>query len=127
MITTEEVKSALRVVPTIMCINIGFNVGYNGMDIYAAVGCQMDVRLPDVQWLRDFLLLPQGQLNGNFFSLGNNASIIIAIRILEGFLLPKLKQMLGKKIPCKAKYMAGFSLIVLANFTGVAIELVRRT
>jgi len=127
MITTEEVKSALRVIPTIMCINIGFNVGYNGMDIYAAAGCQMDVRLPDVQWLRDFLLLPQGQLNGNFFSLGNNASIIIAIPILEGFLFPKLKQMLGKTIPRKAKYVAGFSLIVLANFTGVAIELVRRT
>jgi len=127
MITTEEVKSALRVIPTVMCINIGFNVGYNGMDIYGAAACQMDVRAPDVQWLRDFLLLPQGQLNGNFFSLGNNASIIIAIPILEGFLFPKLKQMLGKPIPRKAKYVAGFSLIVLANFIGVAIELVRRT
>lgn len=124
-ISTEEVRSALRVIPTIICINVGFNVGYNGMDIYQATACQMDVRL-DTQWLRDVLMLPNGQFNGNFFSLGNNSSIIIAIPFLEGFLFPKLKQMRGKAVPRKAKYVAGFSLIVLANFIAVAIELVRR-
>jgi len=95
------------------------------MDIYQATACQMDVRL-DTQWLRDVLMLPNGQFNGNFFSLGNNSSIIIAIPFLEGFLFPKLKQMRGKAVPRKAKYVAGFSLIVLANFIAVAIELVRR-
>jgi len=124
-ISTEEVKSALRVIPTVICINVGFNVGYNGMDIYQATACQMDVRL-DTQWLRDVLMLPNGQFNGNFFSLGNNSSIIIAIPFLEGFLFPKLKQMRGKAVPRKAKYIAGFSLIVLANFIGAGIELVRR-
>merc|ERR1712050_383095 len=78
-ITTDEVRSALRVIPTIMCINIGFNVGYNGMDIYGSAACQMDVRAPDISWVKSLFLIPQGQLNGNFFSLGNNASIIIAI------------------------------------------------
>jgi len=103
-----------------MCINIGFNVGYNGMDIYGAAACQMDVRLPD------FLLLPSGQLNGNFFSLGNNASIIVAIPFLEVFLFPRLKHMFGKPISRKAKFVAGFTLIVFANLIGVVIELMRR-
>jgi len=127
-ITTAEVKTALRVLPTIMCINIGFNVGYNGMDIYGAAACQMDVTVPDVSWLRSVLLIPQGQFNGNFFSLGNNASIIFAIPILEGFIMPKLKQWRGgKAVPRKAKYVAGFLLIILANVTGIIIETVRRT
>jgi len=124
-ISTNEVKTALRVIPTIMCINIGFNVGYNGMDIYGAAACQMDVRL-DVPWLQDVLLLPNGQFNGNFFSLGNNSSIIIAVPFIEGFLFPKLRQMRGKPISRKAKYVVGFALIILANLVGALIELVRR-
>jgi len=124
-ISTDEVKTALRVIPTIMCINIGFNVGYNGMDIYGAAACQMDVRL-DVPWLQDVLLLPNGQFNGNFFSLGNNSSIIIAVPFIEGFLFPKLRQMRGKPISRKAKYVVGFALIILANLVGALIELVRR-
>lgn len=127
-ITTAEVKTALRVLPTIMCINIGFNVGYNGMDIYGAAACQMDVTVPDVEWLRSLLLIPQGQFNGNFFSLGNNASIIFAIPILEGLIMPKLKAIRGgKAVPRKAKYVAGFLLIILANVTGIIIETVRRS
>lgn len=125
-ISTFEVKSFLRAIPTIMCINIGFNVGYNGMDIYGAAACQMDVRVPDVDWLRSILLLPDGQFNGNFYSLGNNASIIIAIPIIEGWLMPKLKRSLGYAVPRKAKYIAGFLLIVLANLVGMIIEIVRR-
>jgi len=95
------------------------------MDIYGAAACQMDVRL-DAKWLQDILLLPNGQFNGNFFSLGNNASIIIAIPFLEGFLLPKIRQMRGKPIPRKAKYVAGFLLVIAANLVGVVIELARR-
>lgn len=125
-ITTEDVKSALRVIPTIMCINIGFNVGYNGMDIYGATACQMDVRVPDIKFLRDVLLIPAGQFNGNFFSLGNNASIIIAIPLLEGCLMPWIKRKLGYPVPRKAKYVAGFALIVLANVSGMIIESFRK-
>jgi len=125
-VTTVEVKSFLRAIPTIMCINIGFNVGYNGQDIYGAAACQMDVRVPDVSWLRSVLLLPEGQFNGNFYSLGNNASIIIAIPIIEAIIMPRLKRALGYPVPRKAKYVAGFLLIVLANFSGMFIEMVRR-
>jgi len=124
-ITTEEVKTALRVIPTIMCINVGFNVGYNGMDIYGAAACQMDVRVPDVEWLRQVFLVPQGQFNGNFFSLGNNFSIITAIPLLEGYLLPAIERSRGA-VSRKSKYTAGFLLIILANMLGVVIELVRR-
>lgn len=124
-ITTEEVKTALRVIPTIMCINVGFNVGYNGMDIYGAAACQMDVRVPDVEWLRQVFLVPQGQFNGNFFSLGNNFSIITAIPLLEGYLLPAIERSRGA-VSRKSKYTAGFLLIMLANMLGVVIELVRR-
>jgi len=124
-LTTEEVKTALRVIPTIMCINVGFNVGYNGMDIYGAAACQMDVRVPDVDWLRQALLVPQGQFNGNFFGLGNNFSIITAIPLLEGYLLPAIERSRGP-VSRKSKYTAGFLLIILANMVGVVIELVRR-
>jgi len=126
-ISTAEVISALKVIPTLMCINIGFNVGYNGMDIYGSAACQMDVRVPDVGWLRSILLLPEGQFNGPFFSLGNNAAIIIAIPLLEGVIMPKLKRMRGgRPVPRKAKYIAGFLLIILANVTGSVIEIMRR-
>lgn len=126
IISTEEVKSALRVIPTIMCINIGFNVGYNGMDIYGATACQMDVRVP-FQWMRDVFLLPQGQFNGNFYSLGNNLSIIIAIPFLEGFLMPTIKRMRGGlPVSRKAKYIAGFALIILANVSGMILEAMRK-
>merc|ERR1712007_296623 len=95
-------------------------------DIYGVAACQMDVRVPDMKWLRDVLLLPQGQFNGNFFSLGNNLSIIVAIPFLEGFLLPKLKQLLGRPVMRNEKYVVGFLLIVIANMTGVLIEVIRR-
>jgi len=125
-LSAEEVQSALRVIPTIMCINIGFNVAYNGMDIYGAAACQMDVRVPDIDWLRDILLLKGGQFNGNFYSLGNNASIILAIPLLEACIFPMLKRMRGGiPVPRKAKYIAGFLLVVLANCSGILIEHVR--
>merc|ERR1712071_365643 len=84
-ITSADVRSAFKIIPTLMAINIGFNVGYNGMDIYQLQACQMDVRAPDVEWLRDILLIPKypGQLNGNFYSLGNNLSIILMIPLFE--------------------------------------------
>lgn len=126
-ITTAEVKSALKVIPTILCINIGFNVGYNGMDIYGAAACQMNTLAPNVDWVKSLFLIPQGQLNGNFYSLGNNASIIIAIPLLETLILPAITRARGgRQIPRKGKYIAGFALVMIANFCGMFIEIVRR-
>lgn len=126
-ISTAEVRTVFKVIPTILAINIGFNVGYNGMDIYGAAACQMDVRAPNIQWLRDALLIPNGQLNGNFFSLGNNFSIILMIPVLEMLIFPMLKRARGgEPIPRKAKYIMGFFLIIVANAVGALIEQVRR-
>jgi len=126
-ITTEDVKSALRVIPIVLCINIGFNVGYNGMDIYAVAACQMDVRVPQVQWLRNVLLLPKGQFNGNFYSLGNNGAIILFVPLLEGLILPMMRRARnGRQIPRKAKYITGFILVILSNVCGMILEYIRR-
>lgn len=127
-ISTAEVITALRVVPTILCINIGFNVGYNGMDIYGAAACQMNVQAPPLKWLQNILLIQKaGQLNGNFYSLGNNISIIIAIPLLEMCIWPALRRMRGgAPISRKAKYIAGFLIVILANVVGMIIEIIRR-
>jgi len=126
-ITTAEVRTALKVIPTILCINIGFNVGYNGMDIYGSAACQMDVLAPNIAWVKSLFLIPRGQLNGNFYSLGNNASIIIAIPLLETIILPAITRARGgRQIPRVGKYIAGFLLVILANCAGMLIEIVRR-
>merc|ERR1712100_557681 len=46
--------------------------------------------------------------------------------IIEAIIMPRLKRALGYPVPRKAKYVAGFLLIVLANFSGMFIEMVRR-
>jgi len=127
-ISTAEVISAFRVIPTVLCINIGFNVAYNNMDINGAVACQMDVQAPPLKWLQQILLISKaGQLNGNFYSLGNNLSIIITIPLLEMCIWPALRRMRGgAPIPRKAKYIAGFLIVVLANVSGIIIEIIRR-
>merc|ERR1719230_1672656 len=43
-ITTEEVKGFMRALPTIICVTVGFNLCYGGMDIYQIQACQMDTR-----------------------------------------------------------------------------------
>lgn len=40
--------------------------------------------------------------------------------------MPMLKRKLGYAVPRKAKYVAGFLIIILANVTGMLIEVVRR-
>jgi len=128
-ITSADVRSAFRILPTLFAINVGFNVGYNSMDIYQLQACQMNVQAPDVSWLKSFLLIPQipGQLNGNFYSLGNNASIIIMIPLFEALIFPMLTKMRGgRPIPRKSKYILGFLLVVAANMVGVVIEVFRR-
>merc|ERR1719169_144513 len=64
--TLEEVKGALACMPTILCINIGFNIAYNAMNnAYPAQACQMDT------------IVFGSQINGAFFNLGDAIGIIV--------------------------------------------------
>jgi len=72
-------------------------------------------------------MLPHGQFNGNFYSLGNNAAIILFVPLLEGLILPALRRARGgQDLRRKTKYIVGFLLIILANVCGMIIEYVRR-
>merc|ERR1711967_56138 len=92
-ITTEEVKGFMRALPTIICVTIGFNICYGGMDIYQVQACQMDTRTGFPDWLNKFFFLSGGQFNGVFFSLGNNASIIVCIPLFEKVVFPCIKSL----------------------------------
>eukprot|EP00931_Biecheleriopsis_adriatica_P124097 TRINITY_DN99193_c0_g1_i1.p1 TRINITY_DN99193_c0_g1~~TRINITY_DN99193_c0_g1_i1.p1 ORF type:complete len:632 (-),score=93.29 TRINITY_DN99193_c0_g1_i1:28-1923(-) len=112
-ITTEDVRGALSCVPTIICINVGFNIPYNAMNnAYPAQACQMDTRL-----------LGQ-QLNGSFFSLGDAFAIIILVPCFESLLYPSLQKWRGP-VSRSAKYSAGFLLAIAANLSAALIEHVR--
>merc|ERR1719440_978579 len=76
-ISMDEVKGALACMPTILCINVGFNIAYNAMNnAYPAQACQMDTRLFGTQ------------LNGAFFTLGDAIAIIVLVPFFEGVLFP---------------------------------------
>jgi dipeptide/tripeptide permease len=125
-ITTDEVKGFMRALPTIICVTIGFNICYGGMDIYQIQACQMDTRTGFPEWLDKFFFL-NGQFNGVFFSLGNNASIIVCIPLFEKVVFPALKSMRGgKPISRMAKYDAGFIFAILGCVLGIVIEYVRK-
>merc|ERR1719446_1362716 len=77
-ISLEEVKGALACMPTILCINIGFNIAYNAMNnAYPAQACQMDTRL-----------FGGTQLNGAFFTLGDALAIIVLVPFFETVVYP---------------------------------------
>jgi len=125
-ITTEEVKGFMRALPTIICVTIGFNICYGGMDIYQIQACQMDTRTGFPEWLNKFFFL-NGQFNGVFFSLGNNASIIVCIPLFEKVVFPAIKSMRrGKPISRMAKYDVGFLFAILGCVLGIVIEAVRK-
>ncbi len=63
------------------------------MDIYQLQARQMDTRTWLPKALNDFFVLGVGQFNGDSFSLGDNASIIICIPIFEMLVSPALKRM----------------------------------
>eukprot|EP00441_Pelagodinium_beii_P025945 CAMPEP_0197677352 /NCGR_PEP_ID=MMETSP1338-20131121/88260_1 /TAXON_ID=43686 ORGANISM="Pelagodinium beii, Strain RCC1491" /NCGR_SAMPLE_ID=MMETSP1338 /ASSEMBLY_ACC=CAM_ASM_000754 /LENGTH=554 /DNA_ID=CAMNT_0043258167 /DNA_START=138 /DNA_END=1802 /DNA_ORIENTATION=- len=115
-ISSADVKSALQCVPTIICINVGFNIPYNAMNnAYPAQACQMDTRF-----------LGQ-QLNGSFFSLGDAFAIILLVPCFEKLLYPAVKRWQGgQPISRLAKYTTGFSLAIVANLSAALIEHVRR-
>lgn len=126
-ITTEEVRGFLRAMPTIIAVSIGFNMCYNGMDIYQQQACQMDTRTGFSQTLNEFFFLQGGQFNGVFFGLGDNASIIICIPILEMWVFPALKRMRGgKPVSRMAKFNAGFFFAILGCVVGMIIEIIRK-
>lgn len=126
-ITIDAAKGAFRIIPAIFLVNVGFMVCYNSMDEYSVMACQMNVLLPDWQWLRDFLMCEQGQLNGNFFGLADNAAIIGLIPLLEIVVFPAYKRRNnGRPVSRKVKYACGFGLILLAIASAILIEHVRR-
>jgi len=114
-ISAQDVRKAFACLPTIICINVGFNVPYNAMNMaYAAQACQMDTRLFGEQ------------LNGAFFSLGDAFAIIIFVPILETVFYPTLLHWRGKHATRTEKYTAGFVFAMAANVSAMAIEHVRR-
>jgi dipeptide/tripeptide permease len=125
-ITTEEVRGFMRALPTIICVTIGFNICYGGMDIYQIQACQMDTRTGFPKWLDSFFFL-KGQFNGVFFSLGDNASIIVCIPLMESVIFPALKSMRrGKPVSRMMKYDAGFFFCILACVIGIILEYFRK-
>merc|ERR1711937_973977 len=68
-----------------------------------------------------------GQFNGVFFSLGNNASIIVCIPLFEKVVFPCIKSMRGGKTLSRAtKYNFGFFFAILGCALGIAIEQARK-
>merc|ERR1711881_497530 len=112
-ITIDEVKGALACIPTILCINVGFNIPYNAMNnAYPAQACQMDTRL-----------FGGDQLNGAFFSLGDAAAIIILVPFFENVVWPCVTRLRrGRPVTRWAKYTMGFLLVILANVSAAVIE-----
>jgi hypothetical protein len=133
-ITTEEVRGFMRALPTIICVTVGFNVCYGGMDVYPIQACQMDVRTGMPEWLNDFFFLSKTkQFNLTFFGLGNNSSIIIIIIIIimiplfEGLIWPAVRKCRGG-VPVKrmTKFNMGFFFCLLSVVLGIIIEQVRK-
>lgn len=117
----------MRALPTIICVSIGFNLCYGGMDIYQLQACQMDTRTGFPQALNDVFFLKTGQFNGVFYSLGDNASIIICIPLLEMWIFPALKRMRGGVgISRMTKFNVGFFFAILGCVVGIALEFIRR-
>lgn len=126
-ITTEEVKGFMKTIPTIVCVTVGFNICYGGMDIYQIQACQMDTRTGFPDWLNSFFFLSGGQFNGVFFSLGNNASIIVCIPLFEKVVFPWIKSMRrGQPVSRKTKYNFGFLFAILGCVIGIVIEIARK-
>lgn len=127
-ITTEEVRGLLRALPTIVCVTIGFNICYGGMDIYQIQACQMDSRTGFPDWLNKFFLLSgTKQFNGVFFNLANNASIIVCIPLFENVVFPCLRSMnRGLPISRKAKFNFGFFFAMAGCVIGMVIESFRK-
>jgi len=127
-ITTEEVRGFMRALPTIVCVTVGFNVCYGGMDIYPIQACQMDIRTGLPGWLNDiFFLSDTKQFNSTFYGLGNNAAIIIMIPLFESVIWPAVKKCRGGvPVSRMTKFNLGFFFCILSCAIGVALEAMRK-
>lgn len=128
-LTTEEVRGFFRALPTIICVTVGFNVCYGGMDIYPIQACQMDVQSSMPKWLDDFFFLSgiSPQFNSVFYGLGNNIAIIVAIPIVEGLVWPAVRKCRGGRAVSRlTKFNIGFFFCLLSIVVGVVIEDIRR-
>lgn len=115
-ITTAHVRGALDCVPTIICINVGFNIPYNAMNnAYPAQACQMDTRLFGQQ------------LNGSFFSLGDAFGIILLVPLYEKVIFPAIRRYRGYHLNRSTKYVLGFSFAIAANLSAALLEHLRRS
>lgn len=127
-ITTEEVRGFMRALPTIVCVTVGFNVCYGGMDVYPIQACQMDIRTGLPRWVDSIFFLEQtGQFNSTFYGLGDNAAIIIMIPLFEIVIFPLIKKCRGGvPVSRMMKFNLGFFLCILALIIGVLMEAVRK-
>lgn len=116
-VSLEDVRGALACVPTIICVNVGFNIPYNaGDNAYPTMACQMDTRVFGGE-----------QLNGAFITLGNAFTIILLVPLFENFLFPWLERCRGgRPVTRWAKYNAGFAFVIAANLVAALIERARR-
>lgn len=115
-VTVDDVRGAFACMPTIVCVNLGFNILYNAMNnAYPVQACQMDTRIFG------------HQLNGSFFGLGDAFAIIVFVPLLEIFAYPALQRLRGgRPVTRWAKYTAGFLFGMMANLSAAYIEFVRR-
>jgi dipeptide/tripeptide permease len=128
-LTTDEVRGFFRALPTIICVTVGFNVCYGGMDIYPIQACQMDTQTGLPTWLNAFFFLnPENpQFNSVFYGLGNNIAIIVAIPIVEGLVWPAVRKCRGgRPVSRMTKFNLGFFFCLVSIVVGVIIEDIRR-
>jgi dipeptide/tripeptide permease len=118
----------MRALPTIVCVTVGFNVCYGGMDVYPIQACQMDCQTGAPEWLNDFFFLGKTkQFNSTFFGLGDNLAIIIMIPLFEGVIWPFMKRMRnGVPVSRKTKFNLGFFFCVISCVVGIILEIIRK-
>lgn len=127
-LTTEEVRGFMRALPTIVCVTVGFNVCYGGMDVYPIQACQMDCQTGAPEWLNDFFFLGKTkQFNSTFFGLGDNLAIIIMIPLFEAVIWPFCKRCRGG-VPVQrmTKFNLGFFFCIIACVVGIILEVIRK-
>mmetsp|Transcript_37159 Transcript_37159/g.95969 ORF Transcript_37159/g.95969 Transcript_37159/m.95969 type:complete len:396 (+) Transcript_37159:690-1877(+) len=114
-ISAGDVKAALAMMPTILCVNVGFRIPANAINAFPAQACQMNT-----------VFFGQ-QINGAFWNIGDCVAILVGVPILEQFILPAVQRLRGgRPVSASAKYCAGFAFVILANLSAIAIEWVRR-
>eukprot|EP00906_Rhabdomonas_costata_P033939 RCo047784 len=104
MMSLEEAKATLDTVPTLIVVNIAFNICYNQMSgTFQAQACQMN------------LMVGSGQINGAFFNIGDCFAIVLFTPIYEMFLLPLLGRLQRSPVTGMQQVVAGLVVAALAR------------